>query len=211
MEAVKPDATAVYVPANLAFSAIEEAIEAEVPLIVAVAEHIPVHDMLRIHEMLRSQDKSRLVGPNSPGIINVSPGNKCRIGFQPLSCYREGSIGIVARSGTLSYETAASTTRAGLGQSLCVGVGGDMLPGTDMDEALGVVLADENTRGVALVGEIGGDAEVRCAELIEQYHARTPEGDRKPIAFLLAGYDAPEGYVMCVYYSLAACPFFSLL
>lgn len=196
MEKVRPDATAVYVPAHLAPSAIEEAIEAEVPLIVAVAEHIPVHDMLRIHKMLRAQSKSRLVGPNSPGIINVAKGNRCRIGFQPLPVYAEGCIGIVAKSGTLSYEAAYSTTCAGLGQSLCVGVGGDMLPGTDMDEALEAVVADKNTKAVALIGEIGGDAEVRAAEWIERYYKATSGPQRKPIAFLLAGHDAPQGRVM---------------
>lgn len=196
MENVKPDATAVYVPAHLSFSAIEEAIEAEVPLIVAVAEHIPVHDMLRIQNMLRVQSKSRLVGPNSPGIINVAKGNRCRIGFQPLPVYAEGCVGIVAKSGTLSYEAAYSTTCAGLGQSLCVGVGGDMLPGTDMDEALEAVVADENTKAVALIGEIGGDAEVRAAEWIEQYYKKMSGPRRKPIAFLLAGYDAPQDRVM---------------
>lgn len=198
VDQLRPDATAVYVPAPLAAAAIHEAIEAEVPLIVAVAEHVPVHDMLRVHDVLRTQTASRLVGPNTPGILNASTGNRCRIGFQPLSVYVGGCVGIVAKSGTLSYEAAASTTRAGLGQSLCVGVGGDMVPGTDMDEALAAVVADGNTRAVALIGEIGGDAEVRAAEWIVRYHAATPEAERKPIAFLLAGHDAARGCVMCV-------------
>lgn len=198
VDAVRPDATAVYVPAHRAAAAIEEAIAAEVPLVVAVAEHIPVHDMVRVHQVLRTQDKSRLVGPNSPGLLNVNAA--CRIGFQPLSVYAPGCVGLVAKSGTLSYEAAAATTRAGLGQSLCVGVGGDVLPGTDLDEALAAVLADDATRAVALMGELGGGAEVRAAAWLEEYYrGQAARGEaRKPVAFLLAGYDAPRDRVMYV-------------
>ncbi|POS78579.1 succinyl-CoA synthetase subunit alpha [Diaporthe helianthi] len=196
MDELKPDATGIYVPASKATPAIEEAIEAEVPLIVAVAEHIPLHDMLRIHSMLKTQTKSRLVGPNSPGIISSAKGERCRIGFQPLPCFSDGCVGIAAKSGTLSYEAVASTTRAGLGQSLCIGVGGDVLPGTDLVEALQVLEHDPNTKGIALIGEIGGDGEILAAQWITDYHARTPLAQRKPIVALIAGLLAPRDRVM---------------
>lgn len=196
VEVLKPDATGIYVPASAAVAAIEEAIEAEVPLIVAVAEHIPLHDMLRIHSMLKTQDRSRLVGPNSPGIISAAEGERCRIGFQPLPCFSAGRVGIAAKSGTLSYEAVASTTRAGLGQSLCIGVGGDVLPGTDLVEALQVLTTDPNTEAIALIGEIGGEGEVLAAQWIRDYHNATPEVDRKPIVALVAGKQAPLDRVM---------------
>ncbi|KAJ4424783.1 hypothetical protein N0V82_000502 [Gnomoniopsis sp. IMI 355080] len=196
MEELKPDATGIYVPASAAVAAIEEAVEAEVPLIVAVAEHIPLHDMLRIHSMLKTQDRSRLVGPNSPGIISAAEGERCRIGFQPLPCFSAGCVGIAAKSGTLSYETVASTTRAGLGQSLCIGVGGDVLPGTDLVEALNVLTTDPNTKAIALIGEIGGDGEVLAAQWIRDYHNSTPAAERKPIVGLVAGKQAPLDRVM---------------
>ncbi|KAG6362979.1 hypothetical protein INS49_008074 [Diaporthe citri] len=196
MEELKPDATGIYVPASKATQAIEEAIEAEVPLVVAVAEHIPLHDMLRIHSVLKTQSKSRLVGPNSPGIISSAKGERCRIGFQPLPCFSEGCIGVAAKSGTLSYEAVASTTRSGLGQSLCIGVGGDILPGTDLVEALQVLEHDPNTKGIALIGEIGGDGETLAAQWITDYHARTPTNEWKPIVALVAGTLAPPDRVM---------------
>ncbi|KAK3330253.1 succinyl-CoA synthetase-like protein [Apodospora peruviana] len=192
MEQLQPDATAIYVAARQAAGAIEEAIAAEVPLVVAVAEHIPLHDMLRIHSILKTQSKSRLVGPNAPGIISAV--GRCRIGFQPLPCFAPGRIGIIAKSGTLSYETVASTTRAGLGQSLCIGVGGDILPGTDLREALQVLESDPDTDAIAIIGEIGGTGELDAAAWIKDYHARakTP----KPIAGLVAGLCEVRGHVM---------------
>ncbi|KAI3328583.1 succinyl-CoA synthetase-like protein [Ustulina deusta] len=192
MEVLKPGATGIYVAAHQATVAIEEAIEAEVPLVVAVAEHIPLHDMIRIHSMLKTQTKSRLVGANSPGIISAV--GKCRIGFQPLPCFQPGKVGIVARSGTLSYETAGSTLRSGLGQSMCIGVGGDILPGTSIRDGLQILAEDENTEAIALVGEIGGEAEIDAADWIMDYRARTEKP--KPIAALIGGIEAVPGRIM---------------
>ncbi|KAI2783491.1 succinyl-CoA synthetase-like protein [Daldinia loculata] len=192
VQVLKPDATGIYVAAHQAAGAIEEAIEAEVPLIVAVAEHIPLHDILRIHSILKTQSRCRLVGANSPGIISAV--GKCRIGFQPLPCFESGRIGIVARSGTLSYETAASTLRSGLGQSMCIGVGGDILPGTSLKEGLQILVEDEDTEGIALIGEIGGEAEIEAADWIREYRATTK--NPKPIAALVAGVNAVPGRIM---------------
>ncbi|GME33992.1 Succinyl-synthetase alpha subunit [Neofusicoccum parvum] len=180
-EKLKPDATGIYVAAHQATAAIEEAIEAEIPLIVAVAEHIPLHDILRIHSILSTQSKSRLVGANAPGIISAI--GRCRIGFQPLPCFNPGHIGIVAKSGTLSYETVASITRAGLGQSLCISMGGDVIAGTNLVDALKVFEHDPDTEGIIVVGEVGGRAEEEAAEWIKAYRQRTAKP--KPIAALV--------------------------
>ncbi|KAL6718149.1 hypothetical protein ACLMJK_004236 [Lecanora helva] len=189
---LKPDATAIYVAAPQAASAIKEAIEAEIPLIVAVAEHIPLHDLLRIHSMLRMQSKSRLVGANSPGIISAV--GKCRLGFHPLPFFRPGNVAVIAKSGTLSYETVASLTRAGLGQSLVIGVGGDLLPGTDFVDALRFLEDDYDTEGIILIGEIGGRAEEEAAEWIKDYRRRVHRP--KSIAALIAGVQAPHSRIM---------------
>ncbi|PYH99391.1 succinyl-CoA synthetase subunit alpha [Aspergillus ellipticus CBS 707.79] len=191
-EKAKPDASAIYVPGNQTAKAIEEAIEAEIPLVVAVAEHVPIHDILRIHSMLKSQSKTRLVGANCPGIISAV--GRCRIGFQPLPCFSPGTIGIVAKSGTLSYETVASTTRAGLGQSLCISMGGDVLAGTNFVDGLRIFEEDPDTEGIILVGEIGGTAEMDAAEWIADYRRRT--ANPKPIMALVGGLHAPPGRVM---------------
>ncbi|KAJ5677147.1 uncharacterized protein N7477_002780 [Penicillium maclennaniae] len=191
-EKAKPDASAIYVPGNQTAQAIEEAIEAEIPLVVAVAEHVPIHDILRIHSMLQTQSKTRLVGANCPGIISAI--GKCRIGFQPLPCFAPGNVGIVAKSGTLSYETVASTTRAGLGQSLCISMGGDVLAGTNFVDALKIFEHDPDTEGIILVGEIGGTAEMDAAEWIKDYRQRTQ--NPKPIMALVGGLEAPPGRIM---------------
>ncbi|KAF2873882.1 succinyl-CoA ligase subunit alpha [Massariosphaeria phaeospora] len=192
MAELKPDATGIYVAAHQAAAAIEEAIEAEVPLIVAVAEHIPLHDIMRIHSMLSKQSKSRLVGANAPGIISAI--GRCRIGFQPLPTFSPGHIGIVAKSGTLSYETVGSLTRAGLGQSLCIGMGGDVIAGTNFVDALKVFEQDDDTEAVIIVGELGGTAEEEAADWIAQYRKRVK--DPKPIAAVIGGFQAPPGQVM---------------
>ncbi|KAL4983989.1 succinyl-CoA synthetase-like protein [Aspergillus falconensis] len=191
-ERAKPDASAIYVPGNQTAKAIEEAIEAEIPLVVAVAEHVPLHDILRVHSILKTQSKTRLVGANCPGIISAI--GKCRIGFQPLPCFAPGKIGIVAKSGTLSYETVASTTRAGLGQSLCISMGGDPLAGTNFVDALKIFENDPDTEGIILVGEIGGTAEMDAAEWITDYRRRTT--NPKPIMALVGGRQAPPGRIM---------------
>jgi len=189
---LKPDASAIYVPGNGTVAAMEEAIENEIGLIVAVAEHIPLHDIMRVQQMLRTQSKTRLVGANCPGIINTW--GRCRLGFQPLPFFKEGNIGIVAKSGTLSYEAVASTTRAGLGQSYGISVGGDVLAGTNFVEALEIFEHDEKTEGVVVIGEIGGRAEIDAAEWIREYKKRTP--DPKPIMAVIGGIESPMGRVM---------------
>ncbi|KAL9034138.1 MAG: hypothetical protein Q9180_005574, partial [Flavoplaca navasiana] len=192
----KPHATAVLVPALHAASAILEAIEAEIPLIVSVAEHVPLHDMFRVQAALRSQSVSRLVGPNCPGII--APPAKCRIGIMPHLQYRAGCVGIVSKSGTLSYEAVGATTKVGLGQSLCIGVGGDMLPGTSLREGLEALLRDEATKGIVLLGEIGGEAEIEAAEFLKEWEreALRKRGKRKPVVGMITGRTAPKGRVM---------------
>lgn len=142
---MKPDATIVYVPMHGAASAFLEAIEAEIPLIVSVTEFIPFNDMAKVKAALLSQNKSRLVGPNSPGI--VSPSGKCKIGIMPNQIYSSGNVGVVSRSGTLSYEAVNQLSQRGIGQTLCVGVGGDPINGTDFVDALKIFLEDDQTEG----------------------------------------------------------------
>ncbi|KYK57369.1 succinate-CoA ligase [Drechmeria coniospora] len=191
MDNVAPHVSAVFVPAPFAAAAIVEAVEAEVPLIVAVAEHVPVHDLLRVHEVLRTQSRSRLVGPNSPGIIAPE---QCRVGIMPFAQYRRGRVGIVSKSGTLSYEAVGATTAAGLGQSLVLAVGGDAMPGTSISDALAVFFAQPETEGIIVIGEIGGEQELRAAELIRRYRASTSHP--KPIVAMVAGQTAPRGRTM---------------
>jgi succinyl-CoA synthetase alpha subunit len=191
-EKLKPDASAIYVPGNGTAHAIEQAIEAEIPLVVAVAEHIPIHDMLRIFQMLRTQSRTRLVGANAPGIINTH--GRCRLGFQPLPFFQEGKIGIVAKSGTLSYETVASVSRAGLGQTYAISMGGDVLAGTTFVDAFKVFEEDDKTEGIIMVGEVGGRAEEDAADWIKEYQKRV--ANPKPIMGLIGGVQAPPGRVM---------------